>query len=295
MAREVLESAERVVGASDRLSFCVFFAIAVHATFVLGVSFTIEPERMAPLTVEVSLAQYQDDEEPEEADFLAQANQKGSGTEEEKREITVKEQAEFRDVKPNEVARLEPESVMPKKEVAGRQVVVTKNDEVEERSDRKPEKEQKVEQTKEEKRTLLQRSLEIASLEAKLSDQKQAYAKRPRVTRLTAVSARKSSSAFYMYEWIRNLERIGNINYPEEARRKKLKGKVRFLASINHDGSVKEIEILQSSGYRVLDEAAVRIIKLAAPFPPFTEKMRKETDILEIIRTFDFRGRISSF
>ncbi|MBU6954160.1 MULTISPECIES: energy transducer TonB [unclassified Hahella] len=292
MSDKSLSSPAAGVTAFDRLGFCMFFAIAVHAAIVLGITFTIEPERPVPLTVEVTLAQFDDKEEPEDADFLAQSNQKGSGSEEDKKELTTTEQADFRDIETHEVAQLQPEAVKPREASAERQVVANKTSDRDMSMSEKPKKDNPEEAPPEERSQLLQRSLEIASLEAKLSEQQQAYAKRPRVTRLTAVSARKTASAYYMEEWRRELERIGNINYPEEARKRKLEGKVRVAVIIEPDGQVQEINILSSSGAKILDDAVVRIIRLAEPFPPFTEEMRKESDLLEIIRTFSFGERM---
>ncbi|OZG75511.1 energy transducer TonB [Hahella sp. CCB-MM4] len=283
------------VSPGDRLGFTIFMALALHATIVFGVSFAIEDRQPAPRTVEVTLAQYDDQEEPEDADFVAQTNQKGSGTQEEKSELTAIEKADFRDTDTRKVAQVEPDTLPTKKERQAKEVVVTKAKTPE---DIVPSGKTEKETPKEEnpqKRTLLQRSLEIASLEAKLAEQQNAYAKRPRVTRLTAVSARQSNSAFYMDNWRRKVERVGNLNYPDEARRRELHGQVRVAVKIQPDGSVTEVTILESSGYKILDDAVVRIIRLAEPFAPFTEAMRKEADIFEIIRTFDFDKRISSY
>jgi periplasmic protein TonB len=79
------------------------------------------------------------------------------------------------------------------------------------------------------------------------------------------------------------------MNYPEEARRDQLYGSLRLMVAITPDGTLKDVRILDSSGYKVLDDAAIRIVKQAAPFAPFPEEMRRNTDILEIIRTWQFR------
>ncbi|WP_020407059.1 energy transducer TonB [Hahella ganghwensis] len=292
---EELSRGASKVSAGDRLGFTIFMALALHATIVFGVSFAIEERQPAPRTVEVTLAQYDDQEEPEDADFVAQTNQKGSGTLEEKSELTTIEKADFRDTEARKVAQVEPDTVATKKERQAKDVVVTTDQSPKDVAPTgKTEKETPAEE-KPQKRSLLQRSIEIASLEAKLAEQQNAYAKRPRVTRLTAVSARQSSSAFYMDNWRRKVERVGNLNYPDEARRRELHGQVRVAVKIQPDGRVLEISILESSGYKILDDAVVRIIRLAEPFAPFTEAMRKEADIFEIIRTFDFDRRISSY
>ncbi len=84
------------------------------------------------------------------------------------------------------------------------------------------------------------------------------------------------------------MERIGNLNYPEEAREKKIYGSLLLTVHIRSDGSVERIDLDRSSGSKILDDAAVRIVRLAAPFAPFPENIRKDTDILAITRTWTF-------
>lgn len=137
----------------------------------------------------------------------------------------------------------------------------------------------------------MERSLEIASLEARFDAQQQAYARKPRVMRVTAASTLKSSNAWYVQNWVSKVTRVGNINYPNEARRAGVYGTLRMLVSMQKDGTIKEVAILQSSGSRLLDDAAIRIVRMAAPFPPFPDEMRKNVDELEIIRTWSFQQR----
>ena len=131
-------------------------------------------------------------------------------------------------------------------------------------------------------------SLAIASLQAQLDLQRQAYAKRPRRYTISSASTRKSQDALYLDSWRRRIEAVGNLNYPEEARRNQIYGSLRMLVALNPNGTVQDIQILQSSGSNILDQAAVQIVNLAAPFQPFPEAMREEADILEIIRTWRF-------
>jgi len=83
---------------------------------------------------------------------------------------------------------------------------------------------------------------------------------------------------------------MGALNYPREAESCFDNCRLRLLVAINPDGTINELRILESSGKKVLDDAALRIVRLSAPFAPFTEEMRKQTDILEIIRTWQFKG-----
>lgn len=112
----------------------------------------------------------------------------------------------------------------------------------------------------------------------------------PRVRRLTGPPSGEPELAYYLDSWRRKVERVGNINYPSEARTRALSGTLRLLVIIDPNGALKDVRVLVSSGHAVLDEGAVRIVHLAAPFSPFTEKMRARIDALEIERTWRFRN-----
>ena len=112
----------------------------------------------------------------------------------------------------------------------------------------------------------------------------------PRVRRLTGPPSGDPELAYYLDSWRRKVERVGNINYPSEARTRGLSGTLRLLVAIDPDGALQDVRVLASSGHDVLDEGAVRIVHLAAPFSPFTENMRARIDTLEIERTWRFRN-----
>jgi protein TonB len=134
---------------------------------------------------------------------------------------------------------------------------------------------------------LIQRSMEIARLEAQISKDFDAYQTRPK---RTFIGARTKEYRFaqYIEDWRIKVERIGTMNYPEAARQKKIYGSLQLIVSIRADGSVESVEISRSSGQPILDAAAQRIVKLAAPFPPFPADIRRDTDILSITRTWSF-------
>ncbi|MFV8569652.1 TonB family protein [Marinobacter sp. SBS5] len=272
----------------DRFSFTLFMAVALHAIVVLGIKFAPELPSSVAQTMEITLSQFDDEQAPEQADFLAQTNQQGSGTENEPLEMTSPQPT---DVSQPDVAEVQPEpktttEPQPNQERAvvesenARRKVAQRNDQVE------PEPLPRAK-----RKSLMERSLEIASLEARLDAQRQAYARKPRVMRVTAASTLKSSNAWYVQDWVGKVTRVGNINYPTEARRAGIYGDLRMLVSIRKDGTIKEIAILQSSGSSVLDDAAIRIVRMAAPFAPFPEGMREKADELEIIRTWSFQKR----
>lgn len=141
-----------------------------------------------------------------------------------------------------------------------------------------------------------QLSAEIASLEAELAFEQQQYAKRPRVSRQNTAATKRDISAWYRDAWRKKVERIGNLNYPEEARRNSLYGSLRVLVIVKSDGSLELMRVLESSGHPILDKAALNIVRLSAPFAPFTGELAANYDQVEIIRTWRFeRGdRLSS-
>lgn len=135
--------------------------------------------------------------------------------------------------------------------------------------------------------TLVNRSLAMASLSAEIDRRLQAYAKRPKRKWITA-RTKEHKYAAYMEAWRQKVERVGNLNYPDEARRAKLSGNLLLDVALRPDGSVEEIILRRSSGKKVLDDAAIRIVNLAAPFPRFPKSVAEETDILHVQRTWQF-------
>ena len=133
----------------------------------------------------------------------------------------------------------------------------------------------------------------IARLESRLNQQQREYSQQPRTLRLTA--AIQSSEAEWLQGWRQRVETVGNRNYPEASSRYGIYGELRLLVAIRHDGSIEDIEILRSSGHAVLDEAAIRIVHLAAPFAAFPAQLRERAERVEIVRTWKFQqNRLSS-
>jgi protein TonB len=134
---------------------------------------------------------------------------------------------------------------------------------------------------------LIMRSKEIAKLSTLVDESYQAYTRRPRQRYVTA-STQEFRFAAYLEAWRMKVERIGNLNYPEEAKRSNISGSLTLDVAINPDGTIHSVDLRRSSGYKVLDDAAVRIVQLAAPYAPLPPDIRKDTDILHITRTWQF-------
>lgn len=275
---------------ADRLSFMVVLALVLHALIVLGVSFSPEDPNPAANTMEITLSQRQE-EPPEEADFLAQSSQKGSGTEAEAAELTTTRETPATDTQVREVDPVPVESAAAPEQSAQTETVTTQSRSraVAPKPEEEPAEDMPVEDAP--RKSLMDRSLEIASLEARLDQQMKTYAKRPRIERVTSVSTLEAADAWYVQNWVDRVTRLGNMNYPEDARRRNLHGSLRLLVALNADGSVRDISVLESSGHKILDDAAQQTIRTAAPFAPFPESMRRTTDVLEIIRTWAFQPR----
>ncbi|MFP1681808.1 energy transducer TonB [Alloalcanivorax sp. C16-1] len=283
------------VTAADRLGFTLFLALAVHGVVLFGVRFAPEKPRAAPNSLEVTLAMHRADQEPEEADFIAQANQAGAGDQAEKRELTTTETAPFSDPDTDTV-QLQAPSAREPRPVTRQKIIVTRA-----RSDRPEESEQsdrqeKTPRQKAERDNMDELSREIASLQARLDQQKQAYAKRPRIRRLTSVSAKAHYEAAYIDAFRRKVEVAGTRHFPRQALENNTFGGVRLMVALRRNGDIEEVKVLESSGHRFLDQAAIQSVRLAAPFEPFTDEMRERMDVLEIIRTwrFDAGRRVSS-
>ncbi len=280
---------ENTVDTGDRLSFTLFLALAVHALLIFGVSFTLPERGQAAPTLDVTLANHRDTRAPDEADYLAQHNQEASGTQEQARQLTTEREAEFADTQVRDINPTPQTQASTARERRDDAVVTT----VSRAERRQPSPEDADPQEQQEKREgqLNEQpvlSQEIASLQAKLDRQRQEYAKRPRIRRLTSVATRAAFDARYLHEWGQKIERTGNRHYPQEALNRRITGSLRLSVAINPDGTIHEVEVLQSSGHRMLDQAAVQIVHLAAPFNSFPAEIRQEYDRLEIIRTWNF-------
>lgn len=280
---------------TDRLLFATFVAIVAHLLLLL-ISFDLLDPPKVSKALEITLASYESKNRPEKADFLAQTDQEGSGTLEDKARLTTNQQAQIADNKHRKVSPQPQQQVVKQQKTQKSDVVTTKG-----RSKQKiaaETKHQKKQQTnrREETKPQIDLSAEVAAVQAQLDQQVQQYARRPKIHRITAASTMRDKGAFYKEAWRRKVEKLGNINYPDKARQKKIYGSLRLVAVINADGSINRVEISKSSGKRVLDDAAIRIVKSAAPYAPFGDDLR-EFDQVEIIRTFRFEkgNYLSSF
>ena len=268
----------------ERLSFATAFSLLLHAFVLFGITFSVPDARnlakkLQPL--EVTLVNSQSRAKPDKATAYAQSNLDGGGnTPEDARAGTpFPVLGKDRNFTPEQTAQR-----MKSLEQEVKQLLTR------DQSDYQIEQ-QKVARKKTEStlsgEELVQRSLEIARLEAEISRNISLYEKLPKRKPIGA-RTEEYRYAQYVEDWRAKVEQIGNLNYPEAARRQKVFGSLLLTVNIRADGSVESVEINKSSGQRILDAAAQKIVRLAAPYAPFPPNIRKEADILSITRTWTF-------
>jgi periplasmic protein TonB len=287
----------------------------VHLVVIVAVKF--EPpdlkffkDKMPPL--EVVLVNAKTETAPTKADALAQANlNRGGNTEENRRlksalpppkqqvtEVSVKPateakkaaaaaeaQAEAERKQQQRVAELERQAQELMTQINAKKKVETAPPK--QSAAPEVEKQQQQATSKLSGADLMASSFDIARLEAQIAKQQDDYQKRPK-RKFIGARTQEYRFATYVEAWRQKVEKVGNLNYPEAAKEQKIYGQLRMTVSIKSDGNIESIEVNSSSGFKVLDDAAKRIVELAAPYAAFPEDIRKDTDILSITRTWTF-------
>jgi protein TonB len=133
----------------------------------------------------------------------------------------------------------------------------------------------------------IQRQLNIQRMEAEIAKQWEAYQKRPRRHSVGA-SAGEYRFARYVEDWRLKIEKLGEAHYPQAAREQKIYGSLLLIVSIKSNGALSSIEMRRSSGNKILDEAAKNIVRMGAPYPAFPPDIAKDTDVIDISRTWRF-------
>ncbi len=289
----VYEETQPTRGGHERLEFAIFLAVALHLIFILGLGFESNDEPNVAPQLEVTLTMAPSASAPDKATLLAAADQLGSGESSDKDEITSRETSP--NIQPQ--AQQEASQAVPELERQQHATPATATAAASQKYiTRKPEKEVQLQDPTAGTNPAIDKlAREVASLEARLDAQSQAYSTMPRVRRLTSASAKRAIDAAYLLQWRQRVEAVGNKYYPEASERYSIYGNLRLLVVVRRDGSLEDIQVLSSSGHAVLDEAAIKIVRLAAPFAPFSAELQATTDKLEIIRTWQFReNRLSS-
>ena len=260
----------------DRLALTLFIATAVHALIILGVGFEAfdqdPPDKTTP-TLDITVVNPTKSLPPEDYDYLAESSQEGAGNTEEK-------------VRPQEQMMEQAPAVTPAEGKPAPTQVLTRDDSLE--NIEKPSETETDKKSEQPSATeLVNRSLEMLALDRQINQSLLAYSKKPR-SKFISARTKEFKYASYMRDWVSKVERVGELNYPDAARRQNLSGKLIVQVAVYPDGSVRDITIRKPSGHKILDDAAVRIVKLAAPFAPFPDNISKDTDVLFITRTWVF-------
>jgi periplasmic protein TonB len=278
--------------ATDRLGLALFTSILVHMVVILGVSFSAPRIRLpGSESLEITLVQTRTDKAPTNPQFLAQSNQDGGGTSESRdiarSPLPVQEMSDQNSRMP--LAQPEPQRrvnslndliALLTGEQARRAVAT-----------REPQPSKKEERVTPERMGLPERNAreaERARLNAEINRNFQEYQQMPRHKYLNA-RTQEYKYAAYMDAWRAKVERVGNLNYPEQAKRQGITGSLVLDVAIKPDGSLQSVQVLRPSGQKVLDDAAIRIVELAAPYAPLPPDMRADVDILHITRTWKFQ------
>ena len=282
-----------VLTPDDRLSLTLCLALIFHALVILGIVFTPE-DKVNPRYESMEIVLVQQSSDPDEAaDVLAQANLSGGGElSDESIQAAPLPALPDRD-QPDVAAPAEPqahEALAEPELPAGApeqdavEHVAVESQQAAAAVEDSPEKPEAQQPSAAE---LMTNSLKMAALSSEVQRKLETRANRPKRTFISA-STREYKYAAYMEAWRAKVERVGNLNYPEEARRRNISGQLVLDVALNPDGKINQITIRRSSGHKVLDDAAIRIVELAAPYAPFPEAIRTETDVLHITRTWQF-------
>ncbi len=264
------------------LWFALLVAVVVHIALILGINFTsVQPEKINK-SIDITLVNTSVKSVPEKADFLAQDNQLGAGQETKKPEPPEQKQVIKESTPAKQIKKTAPEESQPK--VAKK--VITQ--ERVKKANISSSKDAVVSQV-EEKPQLTAESLQqqLAQLGTEIR-QSQPSADQTKIKFVDSVSTHKYVAAQYMKDWESKVERTGNLNYPEAAAKKNFSGTLTMDVGIKADGNIYSIRINKSSGNPELDEAAIKIVRMSAPFPPLPLDLTKELDVLVITRVWKF-------
>ncbi|VXB94841.1 Energy transducer TonB [Luteimonas sp. 9C] len=267
-----------------RLGATLVLSLLVHGLLVLGIGFATEDAAPVMPTLDVILTETTSPLTQAQADFLAQASNQGGGEHERTnrpREAQLGQvPQDTTGVAPMEVRAQSPDAQPPPRErvvASTRGETTLPSEDPTRQSDpstlpRGPEK--------------IERDLEMARLAAEIHMRSERYARRPK-RKFVSASTQEYAYAAYLRQWVDRVERVGNLNYPDEARRRRLAGELVISVAIRRDGSVERADIIRSSGAPLLDDAALRIARLAEPYPPLPAT-GDEVDVLHVTRTWNF-------
>jgi periplasmic protein TonB len=272
------------VSDNRRLWLAIAISLAVHGLLMtLHFSFPDASKAMREKALDIILVNAKSAKKPTNAQALAQANLDGGGNTDENRRLKTPLPPTQQQTSGTEIERMQRR--MRELEVA-QQKMLTEAKTARAVAAARNAAEQPTPSPSVSGLDLAESARAMARLEGEINKNVDEYNKRPR-KKFIGARTEEYRFAQYIEDWRQKVERIGTLNYPEAARGK-LYGSLVLTVSINHDGSLNRVDINRSSGYKVLDEAARRIVQMASPYSPFPPEIRRDTDILEITRTWYF-------
>jgi protein TonB len=274
------------IAADDTLLFTLFIASVIHIVLLMGVSFVAPKSANTSKVIEVTLVNSPSKNAPENAKYLAQANQIGTGLEKQKPLPIERKSASSGDY-----WRKQPltQSANRDQPLIEHRLITQQHRDEQALSAQKADDTQVENQADQSQPELSVEEIDrqIAQLGAKIETLQESSDKTT-IKSINSISAHKFVAAHYIKNWDRKVERIGNLNYPEINGSSEFSGSLTMDVGINSDGQIYDIKIVKSSGMAELDEAAKRIVRMSAPFAELPEKLTEELDVLSIRRVWSF-------
>ncbi|MEH6357771.1 MAG: energy transducer TonB [Pseudomonadales bacterium] len=276
------------VSSIDRLCFTLFIAAALHLTLIVGIGFDVYHGNQASPSIEVTISRTPSEIAPDEADYMAADNQLGGGL---LADAALPSVTQLSEHVSQETTNTTPEAPPPSQSEQQQQqtAVITTQKEAELSAlslSKSASQQEKLAQL-EEKISLQEQSMGLVSRDAELNIFDQLLTKE-RTLKVNSLATLKTRDAYYVKQWIDKIERVGRLNYPNEALRKNIEGKLSLQVILLADGTIRELKVISSSGHQVLDDAAINIVRRAGHFAPFSSEMKKHYDQLEITRVWQF-------
>jgi periplasmic protein TonB len=282
----VFLSVQKILSLSVPAQAAVCASVSIHLFLILAVGATFfDPKNFTPPhnAMDVVLVNAKSANKPVKADALAQANLDGGGNTDENRRaktpLPAIEQSAMTSEKLAQQRVRQLEQEVKTLMTQARSSAKVLQAELNQQPSGSP--------TSMSPTELLQQSMEIRRLEAELAKEHEAYQQRPK---RAFVGGRTTEYRFakFVDNWRLKIERVGNLNYPEDAKRTGARGDLQLTVAIKANGDVESITVNRSSGSKILDQAAKRIVMLSAPFDKFPASFSNDTDILHITRTWIF-------
>lgn len=275
---------ENKISTTDKNVLTFTLSALLISAMVLGVVFTLEDENNSdPLpSLDVILSKQKSEATSEKADYLAQNNKQGGGESEKhvrpqniKTGIAADDQGNH--------LKEQVENIPNLTEAKKTELITTSDSSIQVNTNKTS---VDVDNKTNNKNKNLTKNQKLAKLENNISERIEAYAKRPKAKYISA-STKSFEFANYMHTWVKKIERVSNLNYPDEAKKRGFVGTLIMTVGINAEGAIKDIKIVQSTGFKSIDDAAKHLVQLSGPFETIPDNKNK-IDILYITRTWQF-------